>query len=356
MPRSIHYPCIDPKFNPYNKLLIEALNFSGYQSESCNSITYLFLRVFSRSVSVVHFHWLDRAGGSFSLQPLKLFWQLSILILIVVTRLHNIKIVWTVHNINTHNSDSNALIFYKTVSVLVHTIISHSPSACQLISHAYHVKSEKVVFIPHGYYPMALSVKPRIYSDTPRQQTLRIIYFGNLSPYKGLDTLISALNMICSPQKLQPIVTIVGGLNEHKYPTLLADLQSGPNVTVIPKFVDYSTLNSHLNNSDIVILPFKDTLTSGSLIYALTSGRPVIVSNISSLTYYLSPSFAFTFIPGDVMSLAHVLDKICTNSIKSDLGEMGRCAREFALSLDWTAIALQTVKLYQSNARVRLSQ
>jgi glycosyltransferase involved in cell wall biosynthesis len=203
---------------------------------------------------------------------------------------------------------------------------------------------------------MALSVESQAYSDTPKQQPLRILYFGNLSPYKGLDTLISALNTLCLPQQLQPNVTIVGSLNVHKYPTLLADLQSGRNVTVIPKFIDYSTLNSHLNNSDVVILPFKDILTSGSLIYALTSGRPVIVSNISSLTYYLSPSFAFTFTPGDVMSLAHVLDEICTHSIIRDLGEMGRCAREFALSLDWATIALKTVKLYQSNANVRLSQ
>lgn len=356
MPRSIHYPCISPELNPYNELLIRSLNLSGYSSESCNSINHLFKSVLTRRVSVVHFHWLDRAGGSFSLQPLRLFWQLSIISLIIIARVFNIRTVWTVHNMNKHNSIDNVLIYYKTVSLLVNSIICHSPSACHLISQTYHVPSRKIVFIPHGYYPQALSVKNKSYTDVCSQEPLRILYFGNLSPYKGLDTLLSALNNINIPHHLQPNVTIAGSLNKSKYPSLLGDLQAFPNLTIIPNFLNYSTLNSHLNDSDIVILPFKDILTSGSLIYALSSGRPVIISNIPSLSFYLSPSFAFTFNPGDILSLAHVLESTCTNYMKNDLAEMGRCARNFALTLDWNTIGRQTANVYTRKRNVSLFQ
>jgi beta-1,4-mannosyltransferase len=344
----IHYPCVPPHVNPYNNLLISSLNKIGIPSRPCNSIISLYKDIFFGQVSAVHFHWLDRAGGHFSGTPSKLLWQSSIIFIILVARLLNIRLVWTIHNLEAHNKAIKSYHFYHFVSILVNSLIAHSPYAIKLISATYDVKPNKITFIPHGLYPHAFALSSS--SAIPRRQSslaLKLLYFGNISPYKGIDTFALALNHIS--QFLgdhNPQVSIVGRLNTVRFPDLLQQIKNCDNVSLISEFVDQSELNRFVADADLIVLPFLDTLTSGSLIYALSSAKPVLISDIQSLAFYLSPSYSFTFTPGNVDSLASKLSFICLNHSRETLQSMGQSARAFASTLDWHTIAIKTSKLY----------
>jgi len=348
MIHSIHYPCISSSSNPYNDLLINALNKRGISSQSCNSIVILCLAVLGRKVSTLHFHWLDRAGGQISIRPSKLAWQSTILGLLLFARAFNINTVWTVHDLKAHNSSNQRFFFYRLVASLVNSIIAHSPDAVDIISSAYDVSQAKVHFIPHGLYPRAFDVSSEnILNAGPGLRKLRLVYFGHVSPYKGLDILASALQIASKRLGDQsPDVTIIGNLNSAKYPLLSKHLNECSDLKIISEFVDYDSLNKYLEKADLVVLPFRYTLTSGSLIYALSAGRPVLISHIDSLAYYLSPSFSFTFEPNSVISLADQLISICNNYSARKLRSMGLSARSFALTLDWDSVAKQTSELY----------
>jgi glycosyltransferase involved in cell wall biosynthesis len=344
----IHYPCISVSSNPYNQLLISSLNQIEFRSNSCNSILSLYRLVLSGQVSAIHFHWLDRAGGQFSRVPSKLLWQLFIILILIIARLLNIKLVWTVHNLNAHNSSVESHQFYHLVAILVDSLIAHSPSAIDIISATYNVRSNKIHFIPHGLYPQACDINPipltSISHSSPR---LRLLYFGNISPYKGIDLFASALQKVAKPLgDLNPLVWIIGNINASRYPELGLQLTQCDNVTIISEFVDESQLLKFVSDADLIVLPFRDTLTSGSLVYALSSAKPVLISDIPSLSFYLSPDYSFKFNPGCVDSLASQLTYICLNHTHNSLHYMGQLARTFAMTLDWRSIAIATSQLY----------
>jgi beta-1,4-mannosyltransferase len=344
----VHYPCILLTSNPYNSLLISSLNNIGVPSKSCNSIHRVYWYVLSGQVSALHFHWLDRAGGNFSLLPSKLLWQLAIILIIFLGRLIHIKTVWTVHNLEAHNRATKSPIFYHLVSQSVSSLIAHSPSAISLISTTYDVSPHKIHFIPHGLYPQAFEVhQTSLDQITHNCQPLRLIYFGSISPYKGIDLLVLALEQISRLLgDLSPHVTIIGRIDTSRYPELFQQLKNCANVTIVSEFVEHTNLNCYISNADLIVLPFRDTLTSGSLIYALSSAKPVLIADISSLAYYLSPDFSFKFVPGSVDSLVSKLYYICRNYSRQSLQLMGQSARAFASKLDWYCIAINTSKLY----------
>lgn len=348
---SIHYPCIDSRLNPYNDLLLDSLNNVGCHSQACNSIYSLYRQTLLKKANILHFHWLDRAGGSINFRLPKLAWQASILLLLIIARVLRIRSVWTVHNLYRHNSVNQSTLFYQTVASLVNVLITHSPVAVDQVSTTYNVPLKKISCIPHGLYPNGLKVSPIVdSSSTHNSHNLRLLYFGNISPYKGLDLLASSLrssSQILGP--LKPILTVIGQLDRSKYPTLAQSLLENDNVTIVSDFADDNTLNSYLQEADLVILPFRNTLTSGSLLYALSAGKPILISNLPSLGYYLSSSYSFTFESENCDSLSRAIVHICTQQTRQSLYLMGINARNYALTLDWSSIAQETFELYHSN-------
>jgi beta-1,4-mannosyltransferase len=344
-----HYPCIPTEVNPYNHLLISALNDQGYNAYACYSIAYLYRQLLSRKVLAVHFHWLDRAGGHMNLVPSKFIWQFAILSLIITCRLAGIRTIWTIHNLHTHNSTEFGVFFYRLISILIDVIITHSPASIPIISATYQVRQDKVKFIPHGNYPQAFASRNFPTAQPPSSGRLRFLYFGNISPYKGLDILASALQEISDKLgDLYPDITILGTLNTSKYPLLTTQLHECKNLTLVSGFVDDSILAKYLEEADIVVLPFRYTFTSGSLIYALSAGKPVLIPDLETIRYYLSPNFSFTFIPKSINSLTSVLLNICTTHSRSSLLPMGDAARTFAETLSWTSIARKTAFYYST--------
>jgi beta-1,4-mannosyltransferase len=345
---AIHYPCISPDSNPYNILLLNALNEQGITSRACNSIAMLYLVILRRRVSTVHFHWLNRAGGQISKKPAQLAWQTAIIFILLFARAFGIRTVWTVHDLEAHNLSNHGFVFYRSVAALVNSLIAHSPDAARIISSSYDVALSKVHCIPHGLYPRAFEVKAKKVAD-PRagQAKLRLLYFGHISPYKGLDTFASALQ-VASKQlgEASPDVTIIGYLNSARYPKLSTQLTKAYDLRIISDFMDCDSLNRHLEEADLIVLPFRHTLTSGSLIYALSAGKPVLVSRIDSLAYYLSPSYSFLFEANNIASLAAQLVLICNDYSAYRLQCMGISARRFAMTLDWSVVAKQTSRLY----------
>lgn len=347
MSLSIHYPCAPALQNPYNDLLINALTSCGHSTKSCNSITLLIKYIISGRVSLIHFHWLDRGGSSFSTDPKLLSWQILLVIICLYARLIRIKLVWTIHNLTPHNSRTSSFFFYRIVSRIVNAIIVLSPSAVQTVARAYRIPDKKISFIPHGCYRNAFDVKPKHRIPLELCSDIQLLYFGNISPYKGLDILADSLQELRERNdQIKPSITIIGKYEPAKYPQLVSKLQKLPDLIIIPGFVDDISLNQYLEQADIVILPFKDLLSSGSLIYALSAGKPVITSDIPSLDFYLDPSFSFRFKAGDVSSLANLIELIYTKISPNTLQLMGHSARNFAVSLNWTSIAKQTILLY----------
>ena len=128
----------------------------------------------------------------------------------------------------------------------------------------------------------------------------RLLYFGRLLPYKGLDLLAAALTRL--PAGIQ--LRVVGSGPET--PALDA-LRTRPGVTVENRWVPEADVGGLLAWSDALILPYREASQSGVAAAALAAGRPVIATCVGGLCEQLSAAPRAFLCDPDAASLAHAI-------------------------------------------------
>jgi glycosyltransferase involved in cell wall biosynthesis len=132
--------------------------------------------------------------------------------------------------------------------------------------------------------PMRYEFTPK--SDNPKGDndngTFRLLSFGRLLPYKGLDLLADSLKLLGSRPGL--IVRVVGSGPEG--PELEA-LRALPGVIVENRWVPEAEVGALFSWADAVVLPYREASQSGVAAVALAANRTVIATNVGGLTEQL---------------------------------------------------------------------
>jgi glycosyltransferase involved in cell wall biosynthesis len=118
----------------------------------------------------------------------------------------------------------------------------------------------------------------------------RLLCFGRLLPYKGLDLLASAL----ASGGLDLEVRVVGLGPET---AALQALRACPGVTVENGWVPEAEIGALLAWSDAVILPYRQASQSGVVAAAIAAGRPVIATRVGGLVEQLAGAPAILCTP-----------------------------------------------------------
>ena len=127
--------------------------------------------------------------------------------------------------------------------------------------------------------PIGFAMPPRC----PRQNgSLRLLMFGRLLPYKGLDLLGEALSLLGSRPELE--VRVVGSGPESP---ALDSLRARPGVAVENRWVPEGEVGALLAWSDALVLPYREASQSGIAAVALAAGRRVLATNVGGLAEQL---------------------------------------------------------------------
>jgi len=110
----------------------------------------------------------------------------------------------------------------------------------------------------------------------------RVLSFGRLLPYKGMDLLVEALRLLGPRPDLD--VRVVGQGPESPH---LAALRALPGVTVENRWVAEDEVGALLGWSDIVVLPYREASQSGVAAAALAAGRAVVATRVGGLVEQL---------------------------------------------------------------------
>ena len=119
--------------------------------------------------------------------------------------------------------------------------------------------------------------------DSSADHPPRLLCFGRLLPYKGLDLLAEALSAL--PPEPPVAVRVVGCGPES---TALNALRACRGVTVENRWVPETEIGALLGWSDALILPYREASQSGVAAAALAAGRPVIATRVGGLREQLS--------------------------------------------------------------------
>ncbi len=161
--------------------------------------------------------------------------------------------------------------------------------ASTLIALSQHVADQlQARGLAHGKPLLLGSHPPFVFGPSPPPPprahggALRLLCFGRLRPYKGLDLLVGALELLGARDDF--VLRVVGEGAES--PALRA-LRRMPNVTVENRWVPESEIAELLAWSDAVLLPYREASQSGVAAAAIASGRWLIATRVGGLAEQL---------------------------------------------------------------------
>jgi glycosyltransferase involved in cell wall biosynthesis len=341
--------------NPYLDLLAEALSRKsidvvfaqfpkGYFKFSKLSRQYPRVRIF-------HVHWTIGLFSEilWSKSPVKRAFKYFLFFVdCLFFRIKGVRIVWTVHNLYEHESEDTRMERQcrKLLFFFSHRVIVHSNGAGKAVCEAYTLRrSEKLVVIPHGNY-LSSSVcltPPRFGREAfgLSSSTTVLLFFGMIRRYKGLEDLLSAFVAV----ERSDMALIVAGksLDKELSDRLHVDAGRDPRIIVQEQYIPDEHVSSFFALADAVILPFKKTLTSGSVVLAMGFGKPLILPSTARLLDIPGEQGGWYY--DDEEDLKSLLSGIS----KEDAQTKGQININTAKSLNWDRIASETVEAYRVN-------
>jgi glycosyltransferase involved in cell wall biosynthesis len=260
--------------------------------------------------------------------------------LLMAAALHRLKIpfVVVVHDADAHPGDG-----FPMQMGLQRALCRRANAVASLTAHVGNRLIEQQLAGTPGRPLIRLWHPPIRYTFAPRHDaapgTFRLLSFGRLLPYKGLDLLADSLKLLGSRPDL--IVRVVGSGPESRE---LSDLRAIPGVTVENRWVPEDEVGALFSWADAVVLPYREASQSGVAAVALAANRYVIATNVGGLAEQLDGEKLAILCEPNALSLANGLRRVlekppCVKPPPPSLAEGGW--REIARSLlEQTSAAL----------------
>jgi len=270
--------------NPYNALLADALQSQGARVRDLS-----YLRLAFGRVDVVHLHWPDLtflSGQRMSIVRARLLLFRAALRL---ARLRGARLVWTVHNLDAHERRATPALRARLHRLLVEELdglLALSVSSLALARGRYPELAALPGFVtPHGHYRTAYDWSlergdARRLLGLPPEARL-IVTVGQLRPYKNTAALLRAFAEVPGEDLA---LAVAGRPSSAELAEELRGLAAAdPRVVLDLGFQDDDRMAAYLRAADLVVLPYRSVLISGSAILALSADRPVLVPALGSL-------------------------------------------------------------------------
>ena len=300
-------------------------------------------------VDVLHLHWIHPyvLGDRFHLS---LLYSFQFLIDLLFSHWTGVKLVWTVHNQLSHDAKFPRLELWirRRLSKLVERLILLNHSTLDSLVQNYGFNTAKAEIIPHGHYRNFY--QPAIERPLARQvlelsqSGLVYLNLGILKPYKGIEYLLKAWHSHQSVAEENTLL-IAGKPYSQAYGLTLAKLTDGlKSIALMPEFIEDNKIHLFFSAADVVVLPFEKILNSGSLILAMSFGKPIIAPDLGGIAELLGEAGKLLYNPSDPQGLVRMLEK----SLHMDLNELGKLTTQACDRLDWRQIAEKTLQTYQA--------
>lgn len=329
--------------NPYTLLLYKNIE----KNENIEVYGFKNKLALSEKFDILHVHWpeamLIRVQNPF----LALLYVSKFILSVTVMKARGTKVVWTVHNFKSHETNFSFLrkAYFKWFSLAVDGVIALSKTSLDLLFEQYPVlakKPFKVTF--HGHYREAYQnakskKEAREYFSLSDEHTV-LLFLGQMRPYKNVHQLISAFKEIKDPN----LRLLIAGLpNSNKLKNSIQDFcDSDTRIISTLEFINDDDLQIFLNSANLVILPYKEILNSGTALLSLSFDKPAVVPDkgaMAELQKIVGNEWIFTYT--EDFSSSTLIN--CVHWLYNS----HRGAQAPLQNLDWTIIAKDTINLYQ---------
>ena len=245
-------------------------------------------------VNLDHFYVLNTCGR---LWQLKAFWTNFLLLLFLVRQkfgaIHwawppNVyefpiyflrkRMLLTVHDPFPHTAHDSFIVRLrrKMAFWLIPRLIILNKAQREDFINFYHIDPRRIIDSQLSCYTYLQCVKP----DTAAAPTSRYLLFaGRISPYKGLDYLLPAMEKIHAELPDCKLIVAGGG----KYHFDIAKYQAADYIDIRNRYIPDEELVALISNCAFMVCPYTDATQSGVIMSAYAFNKPVIASNVGGL-------------------------------------------------------------------------
>ena len=230
----------------------------------------------------------------------------------------------------------------EAVAARADQVIVMSEAANQRLRHGFGIDRHKVTTIPHG------ATVPRNGSVSRRGRPT-VLTWGLLGPGKGIERVIEAMGSLNDlpgrPRYLvagrtHPKVLAADG-EAYRDARMEQARRSGvaDSVCFDTGYRNVSMLTDLIQSAAVVVLPYDSTdqVTSGVLVDAIASGRPVVATAFPHAVELLSSGAGIVVGHDDPDALASALRRVLTQPRLA--GDMAAEARRLAPEMAWPVVA-----------------
>lgn len=255
-------------------------------------------------------------------------------------------LVHTVHNARPYHGDKGAAAQARGYAgLLPHfdaLIVHGEPTRDALVAEG--IDPAAVHIVPHP--PMQLlAAGAADIAAVPRPAVPRILFFGTIRPYKGLDLLVQAcltlwregldFELAVAGKPFMPVEALLGAVRGGGFgERLVSDLA----------FLSEPRLDAHLRAADILVFPYRAIDSSGAFLSALRYGAAMVTSD-AGMFRDLPEDVAARFPAGNAAVLTDLLRGLIGDAEQRAAAGRAALAHGAAQS-GWDRAARQTEAAY----------
>lgn len=286
-------------------------------------------------------------------------------------RLRGKRIVLTVHNVNAGRRDSkdthlNRLTLRIQYRLADHIFV-HAEGMKRELVQEFGVRGARVTVIPFGINNAVPNT--RLTSSEAKQRLgirdceRTILFFGRITPYKGLEYLINAFQRVLA--RRDDYRLIVAGRPENdcrRYWSAIQerireDVRLGRILLRADHIPDEET-EVYFKAADVLALPYRHIYQSGVLFLGYSFGLPVLAADVGSLKdEVVAGKTGFVIRPEDPVDLARAIERYFASDLYLNLSVRRREIRDYAAEqYSWDVVGDVTMSTYAGLLQIPFSR
>lgn len=262
-----------------NKIEIVSLSASAHP--------VFFLSRFTKGKSILHYHWFEVHDFKSLIGMIwKIFW-------LTLYKLIGGKLIWTVHNTFPHSNNYKIINTFcrKYLAIIADKLHVHCYAAIEIMAPLLGVNHSKFFVIENPYYPATILPKNETLNRLIQKYSLTNInveneiylIFGAIADYKGIIETAELFKTKFKDKTLL-IAGYVKQWDKHYYKKLIEQTSDSKNIFVLgDKIVPDEDLSLFYNSADCIIFNYKDVLTSGGVMMALSYNKKTIAPSLGCI-------------------------------------------------------------------------
>lgn len=255
------------------------------------------------------------------------------LIMVAALRKAGVPVVVLVHDAAAHPGDGfvGQMFLQRLLILFADVPVTLSRHVAAQLERQWYMRGRRALV---AFHPPFAFVAPQGQQSAPfaHKGPVRLLFFGRLLSYKGLDLLAQALTAMDAQAHY---ICRVAGKGPHS--AELEQLASLPNVQIENRWVPETKVSQLLAWADALVLPYREATQSGVGAAALAAGRWVISTDVSGLVEQFAGQPNVLFCKPEAQSIAATLTEFIKDKPAATPNAQGKQKAEQA----WQIMAEQ---------------